>query len=234
MVRLKDMEFNIDLGKGDYYKVSNGKFSFCLRGEKHIIGSKLYPVTAKDKASGFANGVTEGFHHLGIAEMINKSNWEFKSGYCYTNAEVLCKVFNEMGIDAKYYSGWVFTGLSMPIHHAWVVVDGNVYDISIHMTSQYLMMEQANQGLDLRSKEAVRAVKESMSKTKPIQDHFVWGKVPDHMFYVGNEDTPESARKNYAKAINASGDVSNHPSYNHMSKGDMYEPSPYQKALNEA
>lgn len=233
-MRLKDMQFHINLGSGDYYKLANGKFSFRVHGESHVIGSKLYPVTAKERASAFANGVTEGGNHVDVAEWLNKSNWEFKSGYCYTNAEILQKVFTEMGIDAKYYSGWVFTGVGFPIHHAWVVVDGNVYDISIHVTSQLLMYEQVKAGIDIRGREAVKEIKESMDISRPVQEHFVWGKVPDHMCYVGNEDTPESARKNYARAIKSAGDVSKHPSYSHMKKGDAYEMSPYQKLLEDA
>lgn len=233
-MRLKGMQFHIDLGKGEYYKVSNGKFVFFIDGEKHVIGSKLFPVTSKDRASAFANGVTEDGYYLEVASIMNASNWEFKSGYCYTNAETLHRVFRENGIAAKYYSGWVFTGVGTPVHHAWVVVDGNVYDISIHMTSQLLMLKQAMNGADIRGKDAVKEIKESMGITRPVQDHFVWGRVPDHMCYVGNEDTPESARKNYAKAIKSAGDVSRHPSYRHMKKGEMYEMSPYQKMLEDA
>lgn len=226
LYELEDSRF--DANENFYLEIKNGKCYFGVNGDRHVFGSKVYPVGKK--ASIFTNGFTEEGKYIDIEEAMHNSNWQPRDGYCYTNAEILHSVFREYGIDAKYYSGWLFAGGSYPIHHAWVVVDGNVYDISVNMSAQRLMRKQIDNGRDPYSKECVREVKEFMKNWKPLRENFTWGKVDPTMIYVGAESNPNKARLEYNKAVD---DPSTHPSYTHMNKGEKYAKSRYQKALDD-
>lgn len=50
---------------------------------------------------------------------------EYKIGFCYDNTDRLVKELKKAGVDAVPYCGWLFTGATYPVHHAWVVVNGN-------------------------------------------------------------------------------------------------------------
>jgi hypothetical protein len=208
---IKDTTFSNNDGSFKM-EIKNHKFYFSINGDKHIFGSKLYPLGKKQSVFTYAD--TEQGDYDQIANMLDNSNWEHKDGHCYTNAEILHKVFLELSIDAKYYGGWVFPTAGYPVHHAWVVVDDSVYDISINVTAHRLMTKQIEEGRDPYSKECIREVKRVMSNNKPIKEHFIWGKVPEHMIYIGSEETPNSARKKYNDAMDRVSN--NHPSYRKM------------------
>jgi hypothetical protein len=212
------------------FEIKNGKMYFTVKGEEYQFGTKLYPLGSRGHI--FHHENTEGGKYLEVAESIERSNWKHKTGHCYTNAEILHKTFLAHGIKAKYFSGWVFTAPDFPIHHAWVVVDNDVYDIAVNVVSQNRMIEQVINGIDPYSKESIKEIAEIEKNYYPIVDYFNWGKVDGHMIYVGSENTPNGARLQYNKAIDYVG-VENHPSYRHMKKGQKYERSPYQKILAE-
>jgi hypothetical protein len=213
------------------FEVKNGKFYFTTKGEDYQFGTKLYPLGSRGHI--FHNACTEGGKYLEVAESIERSNWKHKTGYCYTFAEIVHKAFLAHGIKAKYFSGWVFTAPTTPIHHAWVVVEGNVYDIAVNVASQNKMREQVLSGIDPYSPQAIKEIAKLEENHYPIVDNFTWGKVEEGMIYIGSENTPNGARLQYNKAVDYVG-VENHPSYRHMKKGQKYERSPYQKILAEA
>ena len=196
-------------------EVKNHKFYFSINGDKHVMGSKLYPV-GKRGLSFFTGGTTTKGDFQEVEEYLERENWKHKNGYCYTNAETLHKAFLEHKINAKYYSGWLFVNDSHPIHHAWVSVDGNVYDIGIHETSQQHMRNMIMDGKDVYHPRSIRELKEIEKTIFPLRDNFIWGKVPDYMMYIGAEDTPNGARVKYNSCVNK---VDFHPSYKNMTKG---------------
>lgn len=194
--------------------IKNNKFYFQVGKDKHVLGSKIYPIGKR--ISMFHKNDEElqnKYEH--VAKSFESSNWVHRNGYCYTNAEILHKAFKAHGVDAKYYAGWVFIGPSYPIHHAWVVVDDRVFDISIHEASQTLLQKQVDEGKDPYSKECAREVKALEAKIYPLNEHFTWGNPPDYMIYVGSEETPTTARIKYNNAMDK---TKNHPSYRSMSK----------------
>lgn len=227
----------VDIGEvffeksGFGFKVKNGKMYFTVQGENFQFGTKLYPLGSRGHI--FMSHITEEGKYKEVAETIERGNWEHKNGYCYTNAEILHKTFLAHGIKAKYFSGWVFNGPNTPIHHAWVVVDNNVYDLAINIKSQIRMREQIQEGLDPYSPQAIDEIRKLEDNYYPIVENFTWGKVDEAMIYVGAENTPNGARVQYSKAIDYVG-VENHPSYNHMKKGEKYEMSRYQKLLGRS
>lgn len=219
-------------GSADFsIEIKNGKIYFSIGKDKHVFGSKVYPVGSRGFSIFTADGVKGDYPE--VAAAIERGNWKHRNGYCYTNAEILHQAFLAYGVDAKYYSGWIFTGAAYPVHHAWVVVEGKVYDISIHQPSTNMIIEQAKNGKDPYSKESVREVKALENIIHPIRENFIWGDVASYMIYVGSEETPESARVKYNTAMNK---VPNHPSYRSMAKkvgNETHFKTRYQHLLDE-
>jgi hypothetical protein len=207
-------------------QIKNHKCYFNADGDKHIFGSKLYPIGKRAEIFTIAN-TTKG-EYKEVAESLERGNWKPSTGRCYTNAEILCESFKAHGIDAKYFSGWVFPTGGHPIHHSWVVVNENVYDISINMKSHNLQLQQIEEGRDPYSKECIKEIKDLEANWKPITDTFVWGEAL--MIYVGAENSPNGARVQYNNCV---GDVSKHPSYKKMGKTGKHIKSRYQQLLEE-
>lgn len=234
MVKLKEISDSkyVDV-EGFQFQFKNSKAYFKVGKDSHVFGSKIYPI-GKRGQSFFGGTCTEdtGSKYDRVADTLERSNWKHKNGYCYTNAEILQQIFQAHGVDAKYYSGWVFVSSGYPIHHAWVVVDDNVYDISINVVAQQRMLEQSMKGMDLYSPEAVKEIKRIQNDSYSITDSFVWGKVPDHMIYVGSEETQDTGRAKYHSAMKATNN--NHPSYAKMNKQrDRNFRSKYQSLLEQ-
>lgn len=220
-------KFNSTQSFGDKfsYEVKNGKMYFTVNGKKYQFGTKMYPLGKKGQQL-FTNALTAKGGFEEVAKSIENSNWKHRNGYCYTNAEVLYEAFKAHGINAKYYSGWVFTAPIEPIHHAWVEVDGNVYDISIHEKAQTRMYEQIQEGKNPYSDACVKEVKSIESNVTPITDNFVWGAVPEFLIYVGAESDPRRARIQYNDCMDLH---PVHPSYPNRPKGEKHYRSRYQQ-----
>lgn len=208
-------------------QIKNHKCYFTLEGKKYVFGSKLYPIGKR--AGIFSPWNTENGDYEEVARAIEDSNWKPRNGYCYTNAEILWKTFKHFGVDAKYYAGWAFPSSGYPIHHAWVVVGDDVYDLGVNITSQKVFQKQIMGGKDQYSKECIREIKEIERNWKPVRENFTWGNA--FMFYVGSEITPHEARVQYNKAVE---DVSTHPSYASMGKTGKHIRSKYQQLLEDA
>ena len=55
----------------------------------------------------------------------------YRIGHCYQNAENVMKSLQKAGYAATQYCGWLFIGEQWPIHHSWVVLNGNhIIDLS--------------------------------------------------------------------------------------------------------
>lgn len=211
---LSKIEEHIELTDNFSLNIRNGKMFFTIDGKVNKFGSKEFPLGSRGQSL-FTSATTENGDYDNVAKVIENSNWEHKNGYCYTNAEVLHHAFVAHGIEAKYYSGWVFTSPQYPIHHAWVVVDDNVYDIGINMKSQQKLIEVAFAGGNPYSDKVIKEIKKIEANPYPIQDHFIWGKVNDPMIYVGSEETPTSARMKFNKCMDM---FPNHSSYANMNR----------------
>lgn len=225
---LTTIEEEVRYGDNFGFKITNGKLHFNVNGKKNVLGSKMFPL-GKKNASIFKGGKDKPTEYVEVAKVLEDSNWKHESGMCYTYAEILQKVFIEFGIDAKYYSGWVFTEPSYPVHHAWVVVDGFVYDISVHVKSQSKLIEMLRNGEDPYSKESVREMQRVQNDVTPITESFVWGNVPGYMIYVGSEETPITARKKYTKCIEG---FPEHPSYPNINRDGKFGKTRIQKLLD--
>ena len=67
----------------------------------------------------------------------------YRIGHCYQNAEDVTKALQEAGYAATQYCGWLFIGEQWPLHHSWVVLNGNhIIDLSDDFSVLYANQEQ--------------------------------------------------------------------------------------------
>lgn len=209
-------------------EVKNKKVYFQVYNERYVFGSKLYPV-GKHAEIFVPDEYQPQEKFQEIIDLVHNSGWQPTMGGCYAHAEFLQGIFKNFGVDAKYFSGWVFASGGFPIHHAWVVVGGRVYDLAVNMTSMNYIRELELQGENPWEEKHLRRIKEINDKWRPIDEHFTWGQAK--MIYVGSETDGTRARREYNKAIDNAKGVANHPSYRHMKKKSRYEASPLQESL---
>lgn len=102
-----------------------------------VIPTSLYPLHNND---------FDIFTNKSCTEITDKKvlkifdSVEYQVGRCYTMADELKEKLVKAGYDAKIYTGWMFAGCAdTPMHHAWVVLDGNVLDIQDHYSVLYGM-----------------------------------------------------------------------------------------------
>lgn len=92
------------------------------------IPSALWPLNGSCEAFHCDNGVPISDEDvIRIVDAV-----PYKIGKCYSNAEAAAKALRAAGYDARTYVGWMFPNpREYPMHHAWVVLDGNsVIDLS--------------------------------------------------------------------------------------------------------
>ena len=223
-MRLSDCADNLFQPNENFsIEVRNKKAYFQVFNERYVFGSKLYPV-GKNAEIFVPDKYVPQEKYQAVIDMIQQSGWQPSIGGCYSHAEFLQGVFKGFGVDARYFSGWVFASGSFPIHHAWVVVEGRVYDLAVNMTAMNYMRELELRGENPRDENHLKRIKEINDKWKPIDEHFSWGQAK--MIYVGSEIDGVRARREYNKAINHAKDVSLHPSYRHRKKKSRYDASP--------
>jgi len=187
------------------------------------IGSKMFPVASKSKTKVFMDKNTIELEHTELADSLNQE--VFSLGRCYKNADIVCAKARELGLYAEYYSGWLFASSTLPIHHAWVVIEGNVVDTSISLSQMRALRSMNTTGENWRKKVAPKL--QSMMKDKQqIKNDGVWGKIPEFLLYVGCPDTSSDAKSRFRHLLQKFPD---HPSYAH--KSDPLAMSDLQKEL---
>lgn len=207
------------------YKKDKKKLMFLGRkNEQYFIGNKLYPLSKK-KNIGFwySNNTVETIRDTKLARLLdNVKEYEFKIGKCYQNAQVLYLIGKQFNLNIKYYSGWIFPYQSLPLHHAWNVLNNRII-IDVSVGSYYTRANQRMLGLmeQLKGKSQdkireiyIAIIEEEMetSKQKKVSEDCLWGKVPQGYVYFGTEDTYENSIKIFNEAYNS---VEVHPSYLH-------------------
>lgn len=228
---LSQVEQKIEIDGENLLNIRDGKMFFSGKGNIYKMGSKMFPIGKKGHI--FTESLTEIGDYNEIQESIKNSNWKHRNGHCYSDADFLHQIFLLFEIDAKYFSGWVFPMLGLlPKHHAWVVVDENVYDISVHTTVSDKIKEQIEKGIDPKSPLAIKEIKNLENQIYPFQEHFSWGKVHSDMIYVGAESDPILARHQYSRLLDK---FPNHPSYPEVSNhGTNYYRNEYLSLLDKA
>jgi hypothetical protein len=199
---------------------------FKLNKTTYKIPSKIYPLNSR-KYHVFTNSNTESIKNEDIKKLFNLCKFELAR--CYSNAEMLRQGAEILGIkDIKYYSGWLFVGDKLPMHHAWIVYnDKSILDGSM-LQDLFTMLETVEDKNKLTKREHANLMKKSLSSNKPNHEKFCFGKVLIPIIYIGCETDCDYARELYNKAIEATNN--NHPSYPHM-KHNAFDYSQTQKMI---
>jgi len=167
-----------------------------------VLPTQYYPLNDNPEVFHYKN--TQKLKDETIARMFNKIKYII--GHCYTNTENLVRELREEGIEAKSYVGWLFTEKGQtPIHHCWVVVNGNtILDLSDDFTVM-LSGENGNNFDRLETKieraqmiasfqQAAREVENSI-RCSPV------GTPTPFLFYIGCECEPDKGREIYRNLI---------------------------------
>ena len=203
---------------------------FTVQGQKHKFGSKLFPVASKNRIAIFNNENTVELDRNNplIIELARQmDHFNYPMGYCYSNSYIIYKLAQDIGIEAAYYSGWLMYPELMPIHHAWVVINGNsVIDVGINI-EEFNAMQRADRSNSFWKEKVAREIADIRKKEYAPSTYCVFGKVNTWNILVGSPDEPENAKRIFRDLTKK---YPNHPSYAHKGQ-NMLGASELQKMI---
>lgn len=177
-----------------------------------IITSQLFPLSGAPEV--FHAGNTEDCKDKQLQQIFDST--EAALGYCYTNIENLAMNLKAAGIPKKRYKtyvGWLFPGDTLPVHHAFVVVD-NKYMLDFttnrkyadpdHLKELYIKYGDLSEE-DLREALAIEFIEES---SRPHSQRGTFGRVGINYVYIASQCKPSQGRVIYNRLIRAH---PNHP-----------------------
>jgi len=191
------------------------RFDFVVKGQKHHIGSKLYPVASKKNMGGFISELTEEYENdefWGFLDELSEHEGGFPSGYCYSNSEKVVRLCKALGINGVFYAGWWFPAPHVfPTHHSWVVIDGKyLIDVSINNKVQDYIKENVDMSDENWREKIAKGIAEIQKKIVPVRDYCVSGKVSVPNIYCGSPDSYEYSRKMFRDLMRK---YPQHPTY---------------------
>lgn len=192
--------------------------------KKYEIGSSLYPVKDKKNIKIFTYENTDYIGNESISKFIDSQ--KFKSGFCYSNTDIIVKHFRELFIPVIFYSGWVFVGEHVPLHHAWAVYQNNVVDVSFRMSTIKVLNEVDYTNPNWREGAAMRI--KAREKRIPLSQDCIMGKVFPNIAFVGSIDQFQLAKNRYNQMLKK---FPNHPSY--QNKDLKHGMTPFQREYNK-
>lgn len=185
----------------------NGKIIVEGLTEKQlIIPSQMYPLSGPMEY--FCSENTEDCDDQQLREIYDSI--EPQIGFCYSNIERLADAMAEAGIHrSRYrtYCGWLFIGWSLPIHHAFMVVD-NKYMLDFSINKAFEIEEQFK---DCENAEKTRNKMIDLyiqQLGQPNSTRTAFGKVGPHYFYVGSKCKPSEGKRLYQRLMKSH---PNHP-----------------------
>ncbi len=161
------------------------------------------------------NGSYELFHQGNSkpleSETVNRvlDSVNYRTGFCYSNADAVTKGLQAAGLPAKTYVGWLFCNeYEYPLHHCWTVLDGSVIDLSDCFT--LMAINEATFAL-ATTKEERDVIYIAFSKwldRQPNHLRTVPGRPYQSLLYVGCECSPEEGKAIYNQVCDM---YPNHP-----------------------
>lgn len=197
----------------------NGLF-FSESGKKYKIPSKFYPIAHKKDVKVFTKNNTVDFSDTQMIRDIYDvvDEIDCNAGFCYTNSEKISSLLQLKFDSVLFYSGWVFTGPTMPKHHAWVVVRNNEEYSIIDSCKYYLLLhvfeEFKNMANSVDRAELARKINRFDLRMK-THEKIIIGKCPDGFLYIGSHDSCTSAKKTFNELVQK---YPNHPSYSNKNE----------------
>jgi len=192
----------------DSIKIKNNQVIVKLYDEENkfiksiVLPTKYYPLNDNPEVFHYKN--TQKLKNETIVKVFNKV--KYLIGHCYTNTEELVKELRKEGIEAKSYVGWLFTEKGQPpIHHCWVVVNGNtVLDLSDDFTVM-LCGENGKNFESLETKiERAQMIASFHKAAKEVENSIRCSPVgtpTPFLLYVGCECDPNKGREIYRNLV---------------------------------
>ena len=179
----------------------NDKVHVVELGAKDIvIPSHQYPLNGKLKV--FTRDNTEPCKDEQIKVIFDSVKYEI--GKCYGNTRRLLDALEANEITKsryKSYVGWLFIGDTMPVHHAYTVIDDK-HLLDFSPMHELYSMEISGELSTPEMKEAL--VDKFMDKIRqPNSIRSIFGKADPELLYVGSECTPDKGIKIYQKLMKA-------------------------------
>jgi hypothetical protein len=197
--------------------VKGSNFFFWSGTAKYQIPSKMFPIARKGMLNMFNYSNTEEFADQGLIEIID--SLDFPEGECYSKSQKVYEKAKDKGYDVTYFSGWLFIGDEMPIHHSWVVYrhDGKLSIIDTAKNKMLLMIqdehrEELNNSKDWRA-DFARLIKRYDMRHK-THEKILMGRTAEDFLYIGSPDDMEHAKYLFRQVTN---NYPEHPTY--MKKG---------------
>lgn len=196
--------------------LDDNKIQFTVQGQKHSIGSKLFPVSSKRKVQVFNAEFTKELDKndpkiLTFTKLVDQC--KFEMGHAYSSSDIILQIAEQLGLEAKFFSGWLIYPFSntFPSHHAWTVINGNsVVDVMQFPEEIDIMMKADLTDPNFKEKIAYK-IAEIRRKGKPLSESCFFGKIHyDWVYYIGSPDDSENAKRIFRELISK---YPNHPSY---------------------
>lgn len=174
------------------FKEKNKGLEFRINKAKHMIPSKEFPLSTKDKKKMemYTWEDTEPVTDKKVIEIFN--SYKFRTGRCFYNAFDLLQLLKSEGIEGwQYYSGWFFLPNNYPVFHAWLVNGRQVLDYSNDMGS--ILKEKIGK-FESNDEAREHIVIESVKRdAQPSSENKVCGQLHIGMVFFGSPDTFENA-----------------------------------------
>lgn len=180
---------------------------------KYKVPSRLYPLSNKKEAGVFTSETTVPFEHPAFYEEIDKL--DLPMGHCYSNSQKIFEFGKRLNLNIFYFSGWLFSPVDMPKHHAWIVIvhEGGV---SLVDSVKYHIFSKAEElyPIDVRKtdwrRQSAIGIKKAMKALPLVHQQILIGKALDQSIYIGSPDTIDNARSIFQLLTRQ---FPNHPSY---------------------
>lgn len=167
-----------------------------------IVPSVMYPL----------NGACEVFTYRNTKRVDDEAvlacfdSVRYKIGRCYDNAERLAQALKEAGFDAVPYVGWAFVADGeTPVHHCWVVLNGEAVldlgdDYTAMLSDENAKYFEVVQSIE-EKRELIASFQLAARKVKNRQRCYPVGTPTPFLYYVGSPCDPEEGRRIYCRLM---------------------------------
>lgn len=187
--------------------IRENEMFFKINKSKYKIPSKMYPLRSIKTSCFFTHQNTNVVTNELLKKIFNLCT--FRVGKCYYNADLLYQLAKQSGLGVEYYAGWLFVCNTPPLHHAWVVYQGNIIDGSI-ISSMFKYLDQINNSSSNYREDFAEKLINEQKKNISNSEKYIFGRVPEQLIYLGCPDTPEHAEETFRTLTIK---FPNHPSY---------------------
>jgi len=174
-----------------------------------VIGSELYPIPDNSYYIGWDN--TEKINNKQLIEEID--NLDLNLGDCYNNTHKIVKLGDKLNLNIEYFTGWLFPGTYLPVHHTLAVIKNESFFQVIDYAEREIrlkVMKKLEEKYNEVTREKFIEERKKMVKNKKNSEKTTLGKFPEGIFFFGGKDYRLSAEMTFRKLQYR---FPNHPAY---------------------